>query len=109
MSVRRLSPDQPASFAFSAETLKKAEELDRQVPARQAAVGGDPAAVAGAEAGRLGLRAAIRAVAEMLGMPVIRVLEVATFYTMFMLEPVGTLPGAGLRHDALQAARRGAT
>ena len=32
---------------------------------------------------------AIRAVAEMLAMPVIRVLEVATFYTMFMLEPVG--------------------
>src|SRR5205085_11722741 len=33
---------------------------------------------------------AIRAVAELLGMPVIRVLEIATFYTMFMLEPVGT-------------------
>jgi NADH-quinone oxidoreductase subunit E len=33
---------------------------------------------------------AIRAVAELLGMPVIRVLECATFYTMFMLEPVGT-------------------
>jgi NADH-quinone oxidoreductase subunit E len=29
-------------------------------------------------------------VAETLGMPVIRVLEIATFYTMFMLEPVGT-------------------
>jgi NADH-quinone oxidoreductase subunit E len=34
---------------------------------------------------------AIRAVAELLGMPVIRVLEVATFYTMFMLEPVGSV------------------
>jgi NADH-quinone oxidoreductase subunit E len=33
---------------------------------------------------------AIRAVADLLGMPAIRVLEVATFYTMFMLEPVGT-------------------
>ncbi len=32
---------------------------------------------------------AIRAVASLLSMPVIRVLEVATFYTMFMLEPVG--------------------
>jgi NADH-quinone oxidoreductase subunit E len=32
---------------------------------------------------------AIEAVAEMLGMPTIRVLEVATFYTMFHLEPVG--------------------
>ena len=33
---------------------------------------------------------AIRAVAEMLDMPYIRVLEVATFYTMFNLEPVGS-------------------
>ena len=33
---------------------------------------------------------AIRAIAELLGMPYIRVLEVATFYTMFMLEPVGS-------------------
>ncbi|MFX4850190.1 NAD(P)H-dependent oxidoreductase subunit E, partial [Acinetobacter baumannii] len=33
---------------------------------------------------------AIRAIAEMLKMPVIRVFEVATFYTMFQLEPVGT-------------------
>jgi NADH-quinone oxidoreductase subunit E len=32
---------------------------------------------------------AIRVVAEMLDMPVIRVLEVATFYTMIQLEPVG--------------------
>src|ERR1043165_6735524 len=33
--------------------------------------------------------AAIRAVADMLEMPYIRVLEVATFYTMFQLQPVG--------------------
>ena len=33
---------------------------------------------------------ALRAIAELLSMPVIRVLEVATFYTMFQLEPVGT-------------------
>jgi NADH-quinone oxidoreductase subunit E len=32
---------------------------------------------------------AIRYVADMLGMPYIRALEVATFYTMFNLEPVG--------------------
>ena len=33
---------------------------------------------------------AIRTLADYLGMPYIRVLEVATFYTMFMLEPVGS-------------------
>jgi NADH-quinone oxidoreductase subunit E len=34
---------------------------------------------------------AIRTVADMLGMAHIRVLEVATFYTMFQLEPVGSV------------------
>src|SRR3546814_654809 len=34
-------------------------------------------------------QAAIKCVAEMLGMPVIRVLEVASFYTMYNLAPVG--------------------
>ena len=51
--------------------------------------------------------AAIRHVADLLGMALIRVLEVATFYTMFLLEPVreeGARPG--LRHHALHAARR---
>jgi NADH-quinone oxidoreductase subunit E len=33
--------------------------------------------------------AAIRAVADLLGMPYIRMLEIATFYTMFQLQPVG--------------------
>ena len=42
----------------------------------------------------------------MLGMAYIRVLEVATFYTQFLLKPVGTRgPYHGLRHDALHAAR----
>ena len=33
---------------------------------------------------------AIESVAELLGMARIRVLEIATFYTMFLLQPVGT-------------------
>ena len=43
----------------------------------------------------------------MLGMAKIRVLEIATFYTMFQLEPVGQdRPYPGLRDDAVLAARR---
>ena len=37
----------------------------------------------------------------------IRVYEVATFYTMFNLQPVGQVPAAGLHHDAVLAARLG--
>jgi NADH-quinone oxidoreductase subunit D len=65
-------------------------EVDRQISQGPRTVRGDPAADAGAGAGRLGHQAAIEHVAEKLDMPKIRVLEVATFYTQFMLAPVGT-------------------
>ena len=91
MSVRRLAKEQPASFAFTPETLEKAQWWIAKYPPgrQQSAVIADP--VAGAEAGGLGAEPALRVVAELLGMPVIRVFEVATFYTMFQLEPVGTV------------------
>ncbi len=50
-------------------------------------------------------RAAIEKIADMLDMAYIRVLEVATFYTQFQLDPVGTRAShPGLRHHALHAA-----
>jgi len=91
LSVRRLSPDQPASFTFSPETLRAAQGWMGNFP-----VGKQQSAVIATlwlvqkQEGWVS-EPAIRAVAELLGMPVIRVLEVATFYTMFMLEPVGTV------------------
>lgn len=90
MSVRRLSPNQPASFAFTPATLKAAKAWMANFPAgkQQSAVVPTLWLVQKQE-GWIS-EPAIRAVAELLGMPVIRVLEVATFYTMFMLEPVGT-------------------
>jgi NADH-quinone oxidoreductase subunit E len=48
---------------------------------------------------------AIEEVARMLGMAYIRVLEVATFYYMFHLTPVGRWRMSSLRHHALHAAR----
>ena len=52
-------------------------------------------------------RAAMDEVAELLDMAPIRVYEVATFYTMFNLKPVGQVPAPGLHHDAVLAARLG--
>jgi NADH-quinone oxidoreductase subunit E len=91
LSVRRLSPDQPASFTFSPETLKAAQRWMANFPAgkQQSAVIATLWLVQKQE-GWVS-EPAIRAVAELLSMPVIRVLEVATFYTMFMLEPVGSV------------------
>jgi NADH-quinone oxidoreductase subunit E len=89
LSVRRLALDQPDSFAFSPETLEAAKGWMANFPEgrQQSAV----IAVLWLVQKQEGWvsEPAIRAVAELLGMPRIRVLEIATFYTMFMLEPVG--------------------
>ncbi len=91
MSIRRLSLDQPASFTFSPQTLKAAQGWMANFPAgkQQSAVIATLWLVQKQEGWVC--EPAIRAVAELLGMPVIRVLEIATFYTMFMLEPVGSV------------------
>ena len=90
MSVRRLAKEQPASFAFSADTTAKAEWWIKKYPEsrRQSAV--IPILWLVQKQEGWVSEPAIRAIGELLGMPYIRVLEVATFYTMFMLEPVGT-------------------
>lgn len=90
MSVRRLSLDQPASFAFSPETLKAVQGwMGNFPPGKQQSAVIATLWLVQKQEGWVS-EPAIRVVAELLGMPVIRVLEVATFYTMFMLEPVGT-------------------
>jgi NADH-quinone oxidoreductase subunit E len=90
MSVRRLAKEQPASFAFSEETRAKAEWWIKKYPEsrRQSAV--IPVLWLVQKQEGWVSEPALRAIAELLAMPYIRVLEVATFYTMFMLEPVGT-------------------
>ena len=89
MSARRLAKEQPASFAFTKETMKTAEWWIAKYPAerRQSAV--IPILWLVQKQEGWVSEPAMRAIAELLGMPVIRVLEVATFYTMFQLEPVG--------------------
>jgi NADH-quinone oxidoreductase subunit E len=90
MSVRRLAKDQPASFAFSRATKTKLDWWIQKYPEsrRQSAV--IPGLWLIQKQEGWVSEPAIRALAGYLGMPYIRVLEVATFYTMFMLEPVGS-------------------
>ena len=90
MSVRRLDPNQPDSFEFSAENLEWARELLGCYPEdkKQSAV--IPLLWRGQEqnAGWVS-EPMLRLVGDMLDMAYIRVLEIATFYTMFQLSPVG--------------------
>ena len=90
MSVRRLAKEQPASFAFSKATKAKADWWIAKYPAERKASAVIPILWLVQKQEGWVSEPAIRAIGDLLGMPFIRVLEVATFYTMFMLEPVGT-------------------
>jgi len=92
MAVRRLAPPeiQPKTFAFTAENLAWAQaEMTKYPEGRQASAIIPLLWRAQEQVGGWLPEAAIRHVAEQLGLAPIRALEVATFYTMFNLEPVG--------------------
>lgn len=90
MSVRRLDPVQPESFVFSAENMAWAKKTIGNYPAGKQA----SAVIAllwraqEQNAGWLS-KPAMEHIGKMLDMAFIRVYEVATFYTMFQLSPVG--------------------
>lgn len=91
MSIRRLAEKQPESFAFSDANLAWArKEIAKYPEGRQASAVISLLWRAQEQEGWV-TEPAIEAVAAMLDMPKIRVLEVATFYTMFHLEPVGRI------------------
>jgi len=91
MSVRRLATEQPASFAFAPEALEKAAWWIAKFPEGRSQSAVIPLLWLVQKQEGWVPEPALRVVAEMLKMPVIRVLENVTFYTMFQLEPVGTV------------------
>jgi NADH-quinone oxidoreductase subunit E len=90
LSVRRLALKQPKSFAFTAESLQLAQAWIAKFPAGRQQSAVIPLLWLVQKQEGWVSEPALRLVAEMLGMAQIRVLEIATFYTMFMLEPVGS-------------------
>ncbi|MEZ5856194.1 MAG: NADH-quinone oxidoreductase subunit NuoE [Hyphomicrobiaceae bacterium] len=89
MAVRRLHPEQPASFAFTPENLAWAKARMALYPPGKQASAVIPVLWRAQEQEGWTTEPAIRAVADLLGMAYIRVYEIATFYTMFQLSPVG--------------------
>lgn len=81
---------QPTSFAFTEENLKKAKQVIAKYPeGRQASAVVPLLYLAQKQHANWLPRVAMEVVADMLEMPHIKVYEVATFYTMFNLQPVG--------------------
>ena len=89
--LRRLHHEQPESFAFTPANLAWAEAQMKKYPEGRQASAVIPLLWRAQEQEGWLSRPAIEAVAEMLGMSYIRVLEVATFYFMFQLQPVGSV------------------
>jgi NADH-quinone oxidoreductase subunit E len=90
MSVRRLAEQQPETFAFTPENEARCEEMLKKYPdGREASAVISLLWLAQKQNNYWLPKPAIETVAEKLGMPPIRVLEIATFYTMFNLAPVG--------------------
>ena len=89
--LRRLSPVQPASFEFLPQNLAWARAQMTKFPEGRQQSAVIPLLWRAQEQEGWLSRPAIEYVADMLGMAHIRVLEVATFYFMFQLQPVGRI------------------
>jgi len=89
--LRRLHPDQPDSFAFSPENQKWAEAQVTKYPEGREASAVIPLLWRAQEQEGWLSRPAIEFVADTLNIAYIRALEVATFYFMFQLHPVGSV------------------
>ncbi|THD73383.1 NADH-quinone oxidoreductase subunit NuoE [Thalassobius vesicularis] len=89
--LRRLYKDQPASFAFTPANQAWAEAQITKYPEGRQQSAIIPLLWRAQEQEGWLTRPAIETVADMLGMAYIRALEVATFYFMFQLQPVGSV------------------
>ena len=90
MSFRRLAAEQPEAFAFTPENLEWANaQIGKYPEGRQASAVLPILWRAQEQMGGWLPEPALRYVADMLDMAPIRIYEIATFYTMFNLAPVG--------------------
>lgn len=90
MSADTQTFEQPTSFAFSSKSMAAAEAVIAKYPEGWQASAVMPLLdIAQRQHDGWLPRAAMDYVADMLGMPAIRVYEVATFYTMYNLKPIG--------------------
>lgn len=92
MVARRLADEsvQPAAFAFTADNAKWAEWKIGLYPTGRQQSAVIPLLMRAQDQDGWVSRATIETIADMLGMAYIRVHEVATFYTQFQLQPVGS-------------------
>ena len=90
MSVKKVHDDQPKEFKFSNENIKKAEEILKKYPDKNKKSAVMPLLYLAQKQNENWIPlAAMKYIANYLAMPYISVYEVATFYSMYNLSPVG--------------------
>ena len=90
MSLKKVHDDQPKEFKFSTENLKKAQEILRRYPEKNKKSAVMPFLYLAQRQNNNWIPlAAMKYIAKFLDMPYIKVYEVATFYSMYNLAPVG--------------------
>ena len=90
MSVKKVHGDQPKEFKFSIENLKKVEEILKRYPNKNKKSAVMPLLYLAQRQNENWIPlAAMKYIANFLAMPYISVYEIATFYSMYNLAPVG--------------------
>ncbi len=90
MSLKKIHDDQPSEFKFSIENLKKVENILQKYPKKNKKSAVMPLLYLAQKQNKNWIPlAAMKYIAKYLSMPYISVYEVATFYTMYNLAPVG--------------------
>ena len=90
MSLRRPSKNQPVSFEFSSSSLEEANKIISKYPkGKQQSAVMALLYIAQKQNDNWIPLAAMKYIAKLLDMPYIKVYEVATFYSMYNLSPVG--------------------
>ena len=90
MSIKKISKEQPSDFEFSKKNLEEANKIIKNYPeGKQQSAVMALLYIAQRQNDNWIPLASMKYIAKMLNMPYIKVYEVATFYTMYNLAPVG--------------------
>ena len=90
MSIKKISKEQPDKFEFTLDNLKKVKKIIKKYPdGKQQSAVMSLLYLAQKQNNNWIPLAAIKYIGKLLEMPYIKVYEVATFYTMYNLTPVG--------------------
>ena len=90
MSIKKVATNQPNFFKFSEENLNKAKKIIKKYPEKKQASALMPLLYLVQKQNENWISlVAMKYLAKMLAIPYIQVYEVATFYSMYNLSPVG--------------------